>query len=349
MDAQGRQGHDPEGTRPHNLCRLQSGAIGLVYWQRDMSREMSGVYNPDGSVADWNQAMFRKSTDEACTFSEPVPIAPAHTPAFPTFLIQLVSGRLLVPSEYAFKQAAQTGRFEMSLCTAFYSDDEGATWIESADAMFVREDGGATLHFVETPCVAETADGRLLCFMRNEMQRLAQSYSVDGGAHWGVTELNSLASSRSEVMLLRLPSPAADLLCIWNQTSAAEIRSGFYRSRLSSAISTDSGRTWEHHRTLVAAAAIGMVAGRVEPTEPPAWLVSSGPVPHDLELIPAEGHSQHRAPRASVVGDTVFVVWWEALYGRKEDAAESERGWVRLRARQRLRAVPLAWFYGQDE
>jgi hypothetical protein len=103
--------------------------------------------------------------------------------------VQLESGRIVVPSEYAFKQAAQTGRFEMSVCTVFYSDDEGGAWRESADAMFVREDGGARIHFVETPCVAETADGRMLCFMRTEMQRLAQSYSDDGGIHWGPTEL----------------------------------------------------------------------------------------------------------------------------------------------------------------
>ena len=126
----------------------------------------------------------------------------------------------------------------------------------------------------------------------------------------------------------------------------------FYRSRLSSAISIDSGRTWRHHRTLVASPALGLVGGgaleqgRVEPTVPPAWLLSSGPVPHDLDLIPAEGHSQHRAPRASVVGDTVFVVWWEGLYGRD---AGSARGWERLHGRQRLRAVPLAWFYGHGE
>jgi hypothetical protein len=124
--------------------------------------------------------------------------------------------QLIVPSEYAFTQASQNLRSEMCVCTVFYSDDEGGEWQESADSMFVRSNGGAALHFVECPCVAETADGRLLCFMRTEMQRLAQSYSSDSGVHWGLTELNSLASSRAELMLLRLPG-TADLLCIWNQ------------------------------------------------------------------------------------------------------------------------------------
>jgi hypothetical protein len=75
------------GTQPHNLCRLKSGAIGLVYWQRDLSRSAD-------TDADWNQAFFRKSTDEALTWSPPVPIAPAHTPSYPTFLVQLESGRV---------------------------------------------------------------------------------------------------------------------------------------------------------------------------------------------------------------------------------------------------------------
>jgi len=39
----------------------------------------------------------------------------------------------------------------------------------------------------------------------------ALPFSDDEGVHWSLTELNSLASSRSEVLLLRLPG-TADLL-----------------------------------------------------------------------------------------------------------------------------------------
>ena len=51
-----------------------------------------------------------------------------------------------------------------------------------------------------------------------------------------------------------------------------------------------------------------------------------------------------RAPRASVESDTVFFVFDDRLYGRD---AGSSRGWERLYMRHRLRAVPVAWFYGQ--
>ena len=84
---------------------------------------------------------------------------------------------------------------------------------------------------------------------------------------------------------MRLPR-TADLLCIWNQASAEEIGSGFYRSRMSSAVSKTSGRTWGHFRTLVACDGVERVA-RVEPA-PPAWLASSGAVPHDLGRIPPQ-------------------------------------------------------------
>ena len=125
--------------------------------------------------------------------------------------------------------------------------------------------------------------------------------------------------------------------------SMDEISSGFYRSRLSSAISKDSGETWEHFRTLVACEGIQSIA-RVD-AGPPGWLLSSGAVPHDLDLIPAAGFRSVRAPRASVEGGVVFFVFDDRLYVRKP---VSPRGWERIQARHRLRAVPVAWFYGQD-
>ena len=61
----------------------------------------------------------------------------------------------------------------------------------------------------------QTTSGRLLMFMRTEMQRIAQSYSIDGGVHWEQGALNELVSSRSEIWLDRMPG-SGDLLCVWN-------------------------------------------------------------------------------------------------------------------------------------
>ena len=340
IDGQGKVRHNPARTSALNLCRLVSGAIGLVYRERDSSSssELHGMRTYQG--------LFRKSIDEGQTWSAPVRIAPDNTPAFPTFLVQLKSGRLVVPSEYAFKQATDLhtdAHHKMAVCTVFYTDDEGQTWNESADSLFVRQGNGGLIHFVEAPCVAETSDGRLLIFMRTEMQRLAQSYSSDGGVHWSLTELNSLASSRSEALLLRVPS-TEDLLCIWNQANADEIRTGFYRSRLTSAISKDSGKSWQHFRTIVMSKGMKAV-DRVEPA-PVSWLRSSGAVPHTLNLIPREGFRSVRAPRASIIDGQVYFVWNDRLYRRD---SESKPGWKNVYYKQMLRIIPLSWFYENGE
>ena len=174
-----------------------------------------------------------------------------------------------------------------------------------------------------------------------EMQRLLQSYSDDDGSHWEMPELSSLLSSRSEVMVLRIPS-TGDLLCVWNQAAAEEIRSGFYRSRMSSGISKDSGKTWEHFRTLVMS--LGMKRReRIEPSEPPARLRSGGAVPRP-ELIPEEGFRSVRAPRVSIIDGKVFFVWDDRLYGRDPD---SRNGWKNIYYKQKLRVIPLSWFYAR--
>jgi len=285
---------------------------------------------------------FRKSLDESQTWSQPVPIAPTGTPDFPTFLIQTKSGRLIVPSEYSFKQSTHKwidAHHKMSVCTVFHSDDEGDTWNESPDSLFVREQDGGFMHFAEAPCVAETADGRLLIFMRTEMQRLAQSYSEDEGVHWSPTQLNSLASSRSEVLLLSIPS-TRDLLCIWNQVDAEEIRTGFYRSRFTSAVSKDSGKTWQNFRTLVMSLGLKH-RDRIEPSVPPSRLRSGGAVPSP-ELIPAEGFRSVRAPRASIIDGKVYFVFDDRLYGRDPSSGS---GWKNIHYKYTLRVIPVEWFY----
>ena len=336
---------DPEYSlatyrRPFNLCRLESGAIGLTGWVNgpSKSKKLHGMRT--------YKSFFTKSLDEGETWTAPVEIAPANTPAFPTFLIQTKSGRLIVPSEYAFKQnmegAGDDTNKKMSMGTVFYSDDEGETWNESVDSIFVREKGGAVLSFAEAPCVAETADGRLLIFMRTNMQRLLQSYSKDDGIHWDLAELNSLLSSRSEMLLTRIPS-TGDLLCVWNQADAGEIATGFYRSRLTSAISKDSGKTWEHFRTVVQSKGMKKV-GRILPSGPPSYRASSGAVPHDPKLIPVEGFRSVRHPRVSVIDDKVYISFDDRLYGR----ANNKRGWENIYYKTTLRVMPLSWFYGEE-
>ena len=342
LDSKGQAYSSSSYRRPFNLCRLRSGAIGLTYWEYDpsMSRstETHGI-----PMSRYKKSVFRKSLDDGQTWSEPVRIAPPNTSGLATFLIQMESGRLIVPSEYSFVQNYNKHKdFRFTLCIVFYSDDEGETWAESVDSIFVREQEGALLHMAEAPCVAETADGRLLMFARTEMQRLLQSYSQDDGVHWEVAELSSLLSSRSEMLLTRIPS-TGDLLCVWNQVDAKEIRTGFYRSRLSSAISKDSGKTWVHFRTIVQSEGMKKVS-RILSSKPVGHLRSSGAVPHDPTLIPPEGFRSVRHPRVSVIDDKVYISFDDRLYRR----ADNKRGWENVHYKQTLRVMPLSWFYSEE-
>lgn len=316
-----------EVFQPMSLIRLASGAIAFNYWQR----------LPDPTGMRECRTLFRKTPDEGLTWSNPVVVTWPNTPAYPTYMMQTQAGRLVMPNEYAFKQDTRHHiHNSMKLCTTFYSDDEGDSWAESADCVFVCEqDRGASVSFVEAPCVAETTDGRLLMLMRTEMQRIAQSYSSDGGVHWEQGVFNDLVSSRSEIWLDRMPG-TGDLLCVWNQVSTEETLSGFYRSRLSAAISKDCGASWTNFRTIVQTEGMDEV-DRIGASEPPAFVMSSGVSPASGPY-PASGHRTVRHPRVRFVDDRAYLRYDDRCY-REPQSKASYYG-------AKLRVLPIAWFYG---
>ncbi|MDP7637649.1 MAG: sialidase family protein, partial [Phycisphaerae bacterium] len=160
-----------------------------------------------------------------------------------------------------------------------------------------------------------------------------QSYSSDGGEHWEQGVLNSLVSSQAAVWLTRIPT-TGDLLCVWNQSSAEETTTGYYRSRLTSAISTDSGATWQHFRTMASGPGVKEIDRIVDP-EPPGFLESSGVLPK-LERILPEGHRTVRHPRVRFIDDMAYLVFDDRWYNQQ--GKKFKDPW-------RLRAVPISWFY----
>ena len=318
-----------KGTRPWSLIRLQSGAIGITYETIPPSQA--------GRIGPRYGTFFRESADEGKTWSAPARVSWANTPANPTWLIQTKNGRLLLPNEYWYTQPGDRG---MGICTMFYSDDEGKTWRESPESLFAWEKDGAVIGGAEVPCVAETADGKLLMFMRTELQRIAQSYSTDGGVHWSPVTLNSLPSSRSEVWLAQIPT-TGDLLCVWNQASTQEIKTGYYRARLTSAISKDSGKTWENFRTVAMSPGQEKVT-RITNDTPPSHLKSIGAVP-SKELTATEGFHMNRAPRVKFVGDKAYIVYTHRIYkypGEKFKCVYNQ---------DKLRVLPISWFYKKEK
>ena len=316
--------------RPWSLIRLKSGALAAGYWQRRRA-DAKGVGQQD--------YYFVKSVDEGKTWSKPVHVNWPGTPAWPVWMIQTKTGRLVLPNEYWYDhQAADIG---IGICTAYYSDDEGKSWQESPDSLFVWEKDGDMVAGTEVPCAAETADGRILMFMRTKVGRIARSYSKDDGEHWSEASLTDLVSSNSELWLTQIPT-TGDLLCVWNQASTEEVKTGYYRARLTSAISKDSGKTWENFRTVAMSPGQKKIT-RIAKPRPPANLKSQGAVP-PRELTAPEGFHMNTFPRVKFIGDTAYLVYNHRIYKYPEGATR----WKREYNSRRLRAFPISWFYDKQ-
>ena len=280
-----------------SMIRLASGAIGLKF---------DDCLTPQCGLSSGFSSYFTESIDEGNTWSAPVQITRPGTPANATWMIQTHTGRIVLANEYAFVTPSTARHSTMNLCTVFYSDDEGKSWGESSESLFLFGGAGSRIHSTEVPCVVEMANGRLLMFMRTELQRLGQSYSDDDGEHWSEVELNGLVASHSEVWLARLPS-TDDLLCVWNQVSGEEMARGYYRARLSSAISHNGGEKWERFRTIMQSPGMQAV-GRIDDHAPPGFFRSGSASP-PVGQIHEDGFRSVRAPRVVFVGDIAYMVY----------------------------------------
>jgi hypothetical protein len=369
------------GMGVNGIIRLQSGKL-AAYGDTHFHANCTGLC----------PVFFSSSADDGKTWIPPVDIG-VYQGFYPYLhsLTQLSSGRLLLagyweglnagrPDEGLHEGATDTipytqygwglwrGRIlfceghrgvEMGINVVYLSDDEGLTWKQCAGGVFGWFDergvpnGEGGIIDVYEPNVAETQDGRLLMIMRSKTGRLLQSYSVDQGVTWLSVLPTELSASQTSPQLQRIPQ-TGDLLCVWNQVSCEEIRRGFQRGRLSSAISRDSGLTWESFKTLELQAGMEDVA-RITPEFPIARRVVGRP---GLGKLP-DGFVMFTQPVVDIVGDRVFVRYgrqWPVEMGEpslRTPAGEWPRTWPRQEDRGAtlsgeelvLRVYPLEWFY----
>lgn len=241
--------HDAAGERirgDHNtVFRMKSGKLGLVYSEHKVFP--SGHPGRDGGAG----IMFRDSSDEGRTWSDPILVHPFHALCCAGHAIVLESGRIVAP---AFRWISHnvTGESEsasapsLSYSFAVVSDDEGKTWRASLSELFVSHYRAA--YDLEEPTMVELKDGRLLGDFRCQLGRRYRSFSEDGGISWSRPKPVDIAGSYTPSIIRRMPT--GELLMIWNQISRTEIMSGFHRHRLSVAISRDEGETWENFKDL---------------------------------------------------------------------------------------------------
>lgn len=294
----------------------------------------------------WSSPMYWWSSDnDGKTWSKRVKMGESGAPLHGNVMIQTSKGRLVIPVRRGYsvhsrlwnsvgsyglvdgkrvKTEGHAHAMEMDVTFVYHSDDEGQTWRRSEGHLIVwKDDGYGGMWPCDEPNVVELKGGRLLMFARTTLGRIYQSFSDDGGHRWSYPEPTQLASSYSPCCLRRIPQ-TGDLLCIWNQVSADEIRSGYRRGRLTAAISADDGKTWSRFRTVDTA---GLPeAGRVEPPVP--GMVRGR---DDLGELPrAFGTVSY--PDVYFHGDTVLVKYSKRLLGLEY-------------SRVMLRILPVSWFY----
>lgn len=328
VDAEGRMVLEAAHRRGHlpSILRLASGGIAVKYNVADSDGDTSKLI-----------AFVVQSIDDGATWSKPIRITPPGSRSNATWLVQTSKGRWVLPSEYWFTQPGDRG---IGICAAFYSETNGQTWRESRDTLWVWEKGGVEQGSCEVPIVVETAGGKLLMFMRTWYQRVAQSYSEDGGETWSPATLNDLVSSNSEIFLTCIPK-TNDLLCVWNQADTQEIHDGYYRARLTAAISKDSGASWSHFRT-VRQSPGQRELGRIPAEGEPKLLRTPIAVPTEKKMLAGEFH-MNRAPRIHFVDDRAFVRYTHRRY--KYVAGKLQR----FVNQTRLRVVASEWFYESGE
>ena len=207
------------------LARLSDGALGLLVSRRDSPTEARRV--------------FRRSTDEGRTWSDPVDlthdgyVGGTHD----RFTIHS-TGRLLAPLHEA------AGWYDHYLWTRLgISDDGGRTWRVSGAIASLPGIPDAGESGAWEPGIVERADGSLLLVLRTAMGTLFRAESHDRGDSWTPPTSMEVTSPVAPGRLERIPG-TDDLVLFWNWHYDPSEPMGGYRRPLACAVSRNGGRSW---------------------------------------------------------------------------------------------------------
>ncbi|KAA3613403.1 MAG: exo-alpha-sialidase [Planctomycetota bacterium] len=328
----------PEETVAQEVIRLQSGKLGLM---RVEKRRQAGNFTE-------HKLQWWISSDEGKSWMGAFSInlhGQSGLPYRGGVLLQMSNGRLVLPVrtmsaahgglapertsrgkikdvEFEITEHALFPEMEAAFC--YLSDDEGRSWYRSQGEILIwLDEGRGGIWPMDEPCVVEAPKGRLCLFGRNTLGRIFRSVSLDGGLRWSLPEPTALASSYSPCKVVSLPN-RSELLCLWNQVSPDEIRGGFWRSRLSCAISKDNGESWENFQ-VVDLQGLGPI-GRV-PVAPPKM---TRPLRH-LENLPTD-YGEVSYPSIGFFGDEVLVRYKRRVF------------WPKRKNSDRMIILPVHWF-----
>ena len=187
---------------------------------------------------------MRRSSDEGKTWSEPVLVT--SEPQGYTITssgnraLRLSTGRILLPVNYCAVTNDAYGA-DRAVSYVWYSDDDGATWHRSRDAVTLPN---AALE----PCLAELKDGSVLMSLRTRQEgKIYQTISADGGDTWAQAEAIGVVSPSATNTVMSVPS-TGDIALFWNNEYSASNGS---RRPLTMAVSADDGLTYKNVRNIV--------------------------------------------------------------------------------------------------
>lgn len=327
---------------------------------------------------------FWRSDDNGQTWSEPVAISPPDsgidTNALQDTAIRTSSGRIVVPmythcgqnrkkGDHLGRPAPMDGKLfgnqwvstsahhfdtTFGFCLVCYSDDDGRTWKRAEGELMSLRDYNATFTPLWEPSVTEVVPGRLLIFMRSQLGRLFQSWSEDNGQTWSRPLPTMLASSHSPAQIRTLPT--GHLLCVWNQENEEEIRQGFVRTRISSAVSRDGGRVWEFFQNVESIHESTYVEpGPIHPVRPESIYMPAGQGALQRDgryTMPLKKQHSYSYPSVFVMKDRVFIAYpyhESEEHPTKAQLVQKHFEGSAPSAQQKFKVLPLNWFYGGKE
>ena len=366
------QGNPVVGRVEPSLVKLTGRGIGLAARVNDPNA--GSPYEVTRST----HMVFWRSEDGGETWQPPVRITPVGvtSASYQDVLLRTSSGRLVLPVFHYFGQLrgprdlqipwngvllngqwVSTGDHSydprFSAVYVCYSDDDGRTWKRNRDGeLMILNEWNANFNVVNESSVAEVAPGRLLMVMRNAMGRLFQAWSTDNGETWTRPQPTALASSNAPAQVRKLPT--GHLLMVWNQEGEEEIKRGLVRLRVSAAISRNGGSIWEFFQNVESfLPGTRVEPGPVQPVRPNQISFAPGqPAPEREEkyIMPVGELGRCAYPSVLVMKDRVLIAHtysrWEEEPGQAQLGLSSRKpgGF-----NQKLKVLPLKWFYGGKE
>jgi len=322
-----------------------------------------------GALSDEELEMvFRTSEDEGRSWSPPVVMnrcmRPAH--ALQDVMIRTESGRLVLPVYFRIGQRMHSpyvggylnGNFvstgahfydpHFPACYVLYSDDGGRSWQPNRDGeLFIVLDEVTRYCGAAEPSVVEVTPGRLMMIARTKLGRLFQAWSGDDGETWSRLVPSQLAGTQAPGQIRRLPG-TGHLLVVWTQQSHEEVRKGFIRTRLSSAISRNGGGVWEHFQNVESLHEETHVEpGPIEVVRPEACypMAQSAALQCDPKYaVPLpEGYGRWSYPSVFVAEDRVLISHCYSPHDPRTGEVSTPPGSTKLKV------LPISWFYGDDD